>query len=63
MGVLGISLGVGLLFVLRRSGPDSFLMRFDDFAVVIVLGLVVLGFFAIGSGLTSPPAPAEAANP
>jgi hypothetical protein len=63
VGVLSIVLGVGLFWLLRRSEPGSFLMRFDDFAVVLMLGLILMGFFAIGTGLTTGPGPAEAANP
>ncbi|MCC6983669.1 MAG: hypothetical protein IT535_10405 [Bauldia sp.] len=59
-GILAIVLGAGMFWVLRRSPPGSLLMRFDDFAVVLMLGLLVLGVFSIGSGLTSGPGPAEA---
>jgi hypothetical protein len=61
-GILAVVLGVGLFWALRRAGPESFLMRFDDFAVVLMLGLIAMGLFAVGSGFTAGPAVAVA-NP
>ncbi len=62
-GILLVLLGIGLLFALLRSRDreGSLLMRFDDFAVVVMMGLIVVGGFFAVVGVTSGPPPAEAA--
>lgn len=62
-GVLLALLGVVLLVTLVRSRDGSILRRVDDFVVVAVFGLILIGGLFAATGLTTGPAPAEASVP
>lgn len=62
IGFVSVLLGGVLFWAVRKAKDDSFLMRFDDFVVVIMLGLITIGLFMIVTGLTSGSGTAAAAG-